>query len=225
MKPIILNRTQKRILLIAAAVVIFLFFMPTDCSCNGKKDTVVPEIKGTMPAAKPESKPIVSTEPIFVNTGVKNRTSEKEVAYWKAEAKRLLDENQDMDNAFRNANDSLQQLLYSKAIQINSFTHTWDNDTLKATVFGISRGEVQSIKLDYTIKERKIQVPKEKEVVLRFMAGGGLGINSELNQPVLKANAGFQNKKGNIIMASYEKIGSQQYWLAEYNFSVFTIKR
>lgn len=223
---------NKKILLGIIAIALILFFMPTDCSCRGKKEIVVPEIKGSTTIVNPESKPITNVDSVFnssnnsnSSTGTKNAQVQKEAEYWKAEAKRLLAENQDMDNAFRNANDSLQQLLYSKAIQINSFTHTWDNDTLKATVFGISRGTVERIKLDYTIKERKIQIPKEKEVVLRLLGGGGFGMNTELNQTVLKANLGLQNKKGNIIRGSFEKIGSQQFWIAEYDFSIFTIKR
>lgn len=219
---------NKKILLAIIAIALFLFFMPTDCSCRGKNDGVIPEIKGSTTIVKPESKPIVITQPIFNpsnSDGAKNALTKKEAEYWKAEAKRLLAENQDMDNAFKNANDSLQQLLYSKAIQINSFAHTWDNDTIKLDVFGLSKGTVEAIQAKWLIKERKIQIPKEKEVVFRLLGGGGFGMNTELNQTVLKANLGFQNKKGNIIRGSFEKIGSQQYWIAEYDFSIFTIKR
>lgn len=90
MEPEKINKIGKRILLFAA-IVAALLFIPTDCSCDGgKKDVVVPEIKGTLSPAKPESNPIISTEPIFVSTGVKSSTSRKEAEYWKAEANRLL---------------------------------------------------------------------------------------------------------------------------------------
>ena len=58
-----------------------------------------------------------------------------------------------------------------------------------------------------------------------MLTGGGIGINKELNQGTWKANVGFQNKKGNIIRGSFQRIGNQDYYLAEYDFSLFKITK
>lgn len=165
-----MNYTKKDFILSAVIVVLAILLFFKDCNGNGKTTTTVtiPEVKGKFEAVKPEQKPV--NHIVDVNKKVFGQNlSKKELAFWKAEAERLFKENQEMDQAFMNANDSLQQLLYKNAITIKAFNHTFDNDTLSATVTGLVRGEVQKIKLDYTIKERKIEV-KQKEVVFRMLA-------------------------------------------------------
>ena len=78
------------------------------------------------------------------------------------------------------------------------------------------------MKADYTIKAKSIDLPYQKSFRYRILAGGEVGINKELNQGVIKANLMFQNKKGNIISGSYQKIGSQEYYLAGFHKNLFT---
>lgn len=207
---------------------IFLFFF----CCNGGSSTTtvtIPAVSGTMEIVKPKNNPIVINANKTANMQKsfgQNLSNYDKSEYDKLQKRlqELMKENESLDNAFQYANDSLQQVIYRQAIQLNAFTHTWDNDTLKATVSGISRGVVQSIKLDYTIKERKQEI-KVPVTVFRLLAGGGYGLNKEMNQSVIKVNLGIQNKKGNVIRASVEKIGEQQFYIAEYDFSIFSLKR
>jgi hypothetical protein len=216
-----MNYTKKDFILSAVIVVLAILLFFKDCNGNGKTTTTVtiPEVKGKFEAVKPEQKPV--NHIVDVNKKVFGQNlSKKVLAFWKAEAERLFKENQEMDQAFMNANDSLQQLLYKNAITIKAFNHTFDNDTLSATVTGLVRGEVQKIKLDYTIKERKIEV-KQKEVVFRMLAGVEVGNTKQFNDFAVKANVGFQNKKGSILTFAAD---TEQRFYVGYNFSVFAIK-
>jgi hypothetical protein len=218
-----MNYTKKDFILSAVIVVLAILLFFKDCKGNGKTTTTVtiPEVKGKFEAVKPEQKPLAENELSKIDKKTFGQNlSKKELEYWKAEAERLFKENQEMDQAFMNANDSLQQLLYKNAITIKAFNHTFDNDTLSATVTGLVRGEVQKIKLDYTIKERKIEV-KQKEVFFRMLAGVEVGNTKQFNDFAVKANVGFQNKKGSILTFAAD---TEQRFYVGYNFSVFAIK-
>ena len=206
-------------------LICFLFFR----SCHGTSTKPViiktPEIKGQFEAVKPEQKPITVILPQLKTTPFEQNLSKKESEFLQGQINQLLAENNSLQEQYSNASDSLKQALYNKSIQINSFTHTWENDTIKATATGLVRGEVQTIGLKYTIKPISMVLPPTKEVKFRLLAGGGLGINKELNQLIYKLNVGFQNSKGNIIRASIEQIGADKYYIGEYDFSIFSIKR
>lgn len=73
-------------------------------------------------------------------------------------------------------------------------------------------------------KRKKIPI-NEKEVVLRTLIGGEIGLNKELNQGTYKLNIGLQNAKNDIIRGSYQKIGTNEYFLVGYDKSIFTIKK
>jgi hypothetical protein len=83
-------------------------------------------------------------------------------------------------------------------------------------VNGLVSGEVKVLNVNY-----ELTLPKQKEVVFRLIGGAGFGINKDLNQPLYKANLGFQNKKGKIYEASYIRIGTQQYGVISLNVSYF----
>jgi hypothetical protein len=122
--------------------------------------------------------------------------------------------------------DSIKQAeLYRLATELKNFESNFEDENLKLTINGIIGGnEVKEITPTYTIKAKKIDVP-QKQVKFRMLVGGGLGINKDLNQSTYKFNAGFQNQKGNIIRGSFQRIGNQDYYLAEYDFSIFKISR
>lgn len=207
-----------------AVFFIFLWFKSCDNPTVTKTVTVeAPEVKGKFKAVKPEQKPLAENDlsKIDKNTFGQN-LSKKELEYWKAEAERLFKENQEMDQAFMNANDSLQQLLYKNAISIKAFNHKFDNDTLSATVKGLVRGEIQNIALDYKIKSRKIEIPNPKEVKFRMLGGVEVGNTKEFNDFSVKANVGFQLGSGAILNLSAD---TQQRFYVGYSVPIFTIKR
>lgn len=219
-----MNFTKKDFVLsiVIGALIAALFIK--SCENPTVKETItveVPESKGTFKAVKPEQKPL--NHIVDVNKKVFGQNlSNKELEYWKAEAERLFKENQEMDQVFMNANDSLQQLLYKNAISIKAFNHKFDNDTLSATVKGLVRGEVQSIKLDYTIKKRTVELPKPKEVKFRMLAGVEVGNTKQFNDFSVKANVGFQLGSGTILNLSAD---TQQRFYVGYSVPIFTIKR
>jgi len=135
--------------------------------------------------------------------------------------KELAEENYNLQMDYINATDSIEKLkMYIDAIQLKKFSKTFENGNFKANINGIVQGEVKELAMDYEIKKMPI-----KEVRFRMLLGGGIGINKELNQGIYKLNAGFQNRKGNVLRASYMQIGSQQYGVAEYDFSIFKITK
>lgn len=219
------NKTANKILIASACLaILFLLLWFKGCSGNAEKTdkVIVPEVKGSFEAVKPQQKPVNTNHIVNVNKKVFGQNlSKKELEFWKAEAERLFKENQDLDQAFMNANDSLQQIIYRQAITLNAFNHTFDNDTVLATVKGIVRGEIQSIKLDYKIKARTIEVPKQKEVVFRMLGGVEVGATKEIEKFNVKASAGFQNRKGNIISVGYD---TDQRIYVGYTTSIFSIK-
>ena len=132
----------------------------------------------------------------------------------------LLTVNEKMNTEFATATDSLQKELYKKAISIKAFQEHFNNDTINIEVNGLVSGEIKALSTNYELK-----LPKQKEVVFRLLGGAGFGINKALNQPLYKANIGFQNKKGKIYEASYLTIGNQQYGIISVSVPIFTIKR
>ena len=198
--------------LILIAIIAFLLVILFMKGCGLPKVEVpqvvqTKEVKGKFEAVKPEQK-------IIYKYSSNNNNNEE---FLQSQINELLSENQKLNDAYLNASDSLKTAMYNKAITINSFTHTWDNDTLKATASGVVRGEVESIKLDYTIKSQKVEVPKQKETVFRIL--GGLEVGTNFTPKVL---IGFQNRKGNILQLGYDT--KQQYYIG-YHFSIWNIKR
>lgn len=182
----------------------------------------VPEVKGKFEAVKPEQKAVSSKkEPSENKNNFGRNLSKSENEFLQNQITLLLAENGKLKQSFINAPDSTKIKLYDKCVQLNSFTHTWDNDTIQATFYGIVRGEVQSIALKYTIKARNIEVP-QKETVFRLLGGVEIGNNINLTNPIFKANLGLQNRKGNVINVSYDN--NKNIYLGYY-FSVFSVKK
>jgi hypothetical protein len=202
-------------------ICIFLSFcILKKCNSIDKHEKVKinnPEIKGKFePVKEIEHKPV--NHVADVSKKVSNSTALKK---YQNDISQLYNENEALKKAFFNETDSLKrEILYLKAIQLNEFYHTFDNDTINITVKGIVQGEVKSLQPFYVIKERKeiISIPVVK---FRLTTGFGVGFNKELNQALYKLNVGFENSKGNTIRGSYMRIGPQQYGILEYDFSVF----
>lgn len=218
------NKSNLKYIVIGIAI-LFIILWFQGCFDHKTDDTIIIEtkpIKVITPAGKPKS--IIIHDTVFIKKLFPQDISKKDADYYKSETKRVLAEYDSLDLAFRNANDSLQQVIYEKSIQPKAFTQTWETDTLKSTVFGMHSGEIFSMQLKSEIKSRKqeIQIPQTR---FRLLAGLGIGINKDLNQGVIKANLSIQNKKGNILTASYLKVGSGKFFLGEYSKSIWDFKR
>lgn len=210
----------------AFAIICFILLIR---SCKGDaapgiaKTIQTKEVKGKFEAVKPKHE-VVSTVHRKSSTEPKYITSNED-KFLQGQIDILIAENKALQQYYNEASDSLKNAMFEKAIEIKSFNQIFEDDKLKSEVSGIVSGEVQSLKLDYTIKPQTIELPKQKETFLRLLAGGSLGINKELNQFNYSASAGIQNKKGNVIRGTYQRIGSNEYYLAGYEFSIFNWKR
>lgn len=211
-------------------VLLFVFLWSKGCSGSVPQPqitkVVIPEVKGSFKAFKPEQKPVSSKmEPSENKNNFGQNLSKKENEFLQNQITLLLAENGKLKQSFINAPDSMKIKLYDKCMQLNSFTHTWDNDTINATASGIVRGEIQSIALKWKIKPISVQFPQPKQTVFRLLAGGGVGINKELNQLTYFATVGYQNAKGNVTSLQYQKFGNSEFVTVGKIFSIWNYKK
>jgi len=205
-------------------IVVLLIFLFRSCQGNEESTVtakvVVPEVKGKFEAKKPVSVPIVKWSNL---TTLKNSTSKEILQVENPINKKLISENEKLKKDFAKANDSIKQLSFNKAIQLNKFSTKFEDENLVLNIDGIVQGEVKEITPNYKIKEKKIEVPvKVKETVFRLLAGVEVGNTTQLDAFKLRANIMFQNRKGNIISGSFDT--NQTVWVG-YNVSIFNIKR
>lgn len=128
----------------------------------------------------------------------------------------LLVQNNTLDSLAMATNDKYYQQLYANGKFIE-FSHVFDNDTLKATVSGITRGAPKRLKLDWELK-----LPKPKEPVFRLSAGGLFAASKTLSNPTATAIISGQFKSGSQVLFGYDTNGNI---LVGGTVSVFGIKR
>jgi len=203
-------------------IIVLLIFLFRSCQGNEESTVtakvVVPEVKGKFEAKKPVHIPIT-------NSVVKEYLTTEKPSFSRSQEvdKKLLAENEKLKKDFAKANDSIKQLSFNKAIQLNKFSTKFEDENLVLNIDGIVQGEVKEITPNYKIKEKKIEVPvKVKETVFRLLAGVEVGNTTQLDAFKLRANIMFQNRKGNIISGSFDT--NQTVWVG-YNVSIFNIKR
>lgn len=91
--------------------------------------------------------------------------------------KKLLKENEELRKKFSEATPEEKDSIYTEAIAVKDFSHTFEDEKSKSLVFGQVRGEVLNLALETTIKEQTIEVPAERWKVL-----GGLQVQSDLTK-------------------------------------------
>lgn len=167
--------------------------------CNPELQTaekikvVTKEIKGSIVTKeKVINIPIVRTIKDTAGTG-----------YYVNQIDKLFEENNKMQLEFLKM-DSLQQIeAYNKAIEINTFKQTFDDNYINAQVSGEVMGNVKQMRLDYTIKpqELKVDAPKPKN---NLYLGVNVANSLQLNKPLFSAGIGIKNKRGNMLNASFD---------------------
>lgn len=199
-------------------LIVFSFFK----RCDHKEITVtIPEKKGSFQTDVVENKPATIETVKYLTKFVKSNPDNTENQFLQTEITRLLAENEKLSSSYKNANDSLKQALYDKAIQLNIYSKTFEDTVVKIDISGLVRGEVQNMISNYTIKKQKVIITP-KQTVFRVIAGGEIGNNTPLSNPIFKANLMIQNAKGNIFSGSYDANGN---FYAGYNFSILNIKK
>lgn len=203
-------------------ILLFLFLWFNGCSKEkavASATVVVPEVKGKFEAKNPVNVPIKANSPqLKTSTEPKNFSTEPSPL-----VQNLILENDKLKSDFAKASDSIKKLQFAKAVRLNNFYSNFENDDIKIDINGIVQGEVKEVTPSYTIKEKKVEVTiKPKETVVRVLAGMELGNNTKLDGFASKANLMLQNRKGNVLSASFDT--NQTIWVG-YNFSILNIKR
>lgn len=196
----IINFVKNNLLTVVLILLILsLFSNLNSCNTNKEKDVkikkiekelVVAEKKGYF-KAKEELKPIVKYDTI--RDTVKGKT-----IY-------VLKENpvnQDLLNKYNELSDSLKLLAYKDAITEREYEETFENDTIKAVVNAKVTGNLNSLSLDYFIKEFSVKYFETEKTIYerpKFILYSGLGFSNSienLHSPVFDASLGFMNSKG-----------------------------
>ena len=212
---------------------VLLFIVLWFKGCSGATPTpqiakvIIPEVKGIFESKKPVHVPIVnqsnSTLLKISQPNIGKNDSQKDLTLTNERLMLLIAENEKLKLDFAKSNDSIKELKYKDAVQLHNFNSKFEDDNLVLNINGIVQGEVKEVTPDYTIKEKKIEVPvKVKETVFRLLGGFEVGNTTQLDAFKLRANIMFQNRKGNIISGSFDT--NQTIWVG-YNISIFDIKR
>jgi hypothetical protein len=123
--------------------------------------------------------------------------------FYVAQIDKLFEENQQMQLEFMKM-DSLQQIqAYAKATELSDFKQSFDDKNINAQVYGKVFGNVKEMRFDYTIKSQTIttDAPKPKN---HLYLGLNVANNLQFDKPLFSGGIGLQNKRGNILNASFD---------------------
>ena len=216
-------------------VLLIVFFWLNGCSNNKEtdnKDVVkTPEITNTLPTNTKVEHQIVEpnkmvagkgqnlSNVVIVNNDKKlqqeNAELQKRLQFYKEEIELLQD-----DFAYQ---DSVKQAdSYRVATELKSFKSLFEDDNLKLSINGIiGANQVKEITPTYTIKSKTLDVPK-KVTTFRLLTGGGIENSLQFDKAAFHAGLGFQNKKGNVLIGSFN---TQNVVSFSYYHSLFQIKK
>lgn len=220
----LMGRFKDTLVGFALATIIFLLF--SLFNCNGERPALVnKEVKGTFKSDKVKNEPIEKNSltenlPVRQKLSKNDKSKNYNVQYSTQNdslISELLAENEKLSRDYYLQSDSIKRGLYEKAIQLNKFSQSFDDENVKIDVSGIARGTVQSIKANYNIKKQPI-----KERVFALKTGVEYGNTTTLNNSVFKGNLEFENRKGNSYNIGYDT--DKRYWLGA-KFTIFQIKR
>ena len=95
-------------------------------------------------------------------------------------------------------------IAYLNSIQIRKYKIPFENDTIKIIGNVEVQGELKSLNYDWTIKERKLDIPVNlKKPTMNLLFGGSVSNSIELDKFNFNANVGIQRKNGDLILGSY----------------------
>jgi hypothetical protein len=158
-----------------------------------KKKIQTKEVKG---------KTIIKTNIVHVPITKKLRDTAG-VGFYVSQIDKLFEENNKMQLEFMQM-DSLQQIeAYNKAIEINAFKQSFDDDYINAQVSGEVSGKIHAMKFDYTIKAQTLEVDAPK-VRNHIYLGVNVANSLSLNKSLFGASIGIQNKKSNILSIGFD---------------------
>jgi hypothetical protein len=207
-------KTHTIVLLFGMAL---MYFLMSNCEDTPKERVVykTKEIIGKIPAAE------VIEKPIYISDKSEINRLKKLYNFSQAEIDSLLAETDRFNDFAMGVHDSLQAEI-KNLISLKEFNQLFEDTAVKIDVSGVVRGDIKRMKIDYKVKPIEFT---QKTVVFRTLIGASIGINKELNQGVISANLGFQNKKGNLFTIQAMQVDNQTYFLTGVNFSLFKVER
>lgn len=210
---------------IKTLLIVFLIGLFWFKSCNSETKTETKYIKvksvsGKATFEKPKQTVVTDQN----KKQIPELKSKSDNEFLQNEIDRLLSENKILIDELSTKSEAEIKEIYSEAIDVNYFERKIDNDTVKIDVYGLTRGTIETMQIDWKVKERKQEI-EQKELLFRLLLGGEIGLNKELNQGTYKINLGLQNKKNDILRFSYQKIGDVEYGLIGFDKSIFSINK
>ena len=201
-----------------------LWFKGCGASAPGTTTLTIPSITKVFPTDTIIEHKVVEVEKWYKDKS-KEEKLQKDVMEMYDRIKNYQEEIDNMQSEFMWSDSIKKAEMFRLATELKEFNENYEDVNFKLNIKGfIGANKIKEFTPTITSKEKEIDVV-QKQVNFRMLAGGGIGINKELNQGTWKANVGFQNKKGNIIRGSFQRIGNQDYYLAEYDFSLFKITK
>ena len=113
--------------------------------------------------------------------------------------------NKELADKYINLESETERLKeYIKSIEVRKYKVPFENDTIKIVGDVEVQGELRSLKYNWFIKQRSIDVPVEiKKPTMNLLLGGSVSNTVELNKFNINANLGIQRKNGDLILTSY----------------------
>lgn len=113
--------------------------------------------------------------------------------------------NKELADKYINLESETERLKeYIKSIEVRKYKIPFENDTIKIVGDVEVQGELRSLKYNWIIKERKLDIPVNlKRPTMNLLFGGSVSNSIELDKFNINANAGIQRKNGDLILTSY----------------------
>lgn len=192
--------------LIIGFLLLIIFFQYKSCNSEKTEISEIPEIRGKFEAVKPNNSKVglINPKTKKIDKTVSKRL-EKEYNFKSEEIERMAQEMAEIEalaDSLAYSNHELSEIVTNYA-QINEFKHTFSDDNIKVNVSGVTfKNIAERVKIDYEIKERKIEIPKQ--TAFRILAGGSIGNDKQFNNFVAAGNVGFQNRSGKVFTIGYD---------------------
>jgi len=203
-------------------LIVMYFFIG---NCKGEKQTItIKQEKGSFKAEKPNEKIIYLTKYVKQKNGQnlsKNDKSEIErlkamYNFSQAQIDSLIILSEMDNRMFAMLNDSLAQVLKER-LALREFSQNFDDDNINAVVSGVSSGIVHKVKLDYTTKEKKMEV---RQPIL-ILGGVTVGATKNFDKNVISTSAGVQLRNGKQLEVGLD---TEQRILVGVKAPIFKIK-
>ena len=113
--------------------------------------------------------------------------------------------NKDLADKYINLESETERLKeYIKSIEVRKYKIPFENDTIKIVGDVEVQGELKSLKYNWFIKQRNIDIPvKIKKPTMNLLLGGSVSNTVQLDKFNINANLGIQRKNGDLILTSY----------------------